>query len=99
MAKETVNTEGISSATAQLKNINNNIDSSFNTLKNVVNQLERGWNTAVGNTACLIMYQFLKMGETRSYVIQNYINTLEQQVNPGYTATENVNKLLADQFK
>lgn len=99
MAKETVNTEGISSTAEKLKSVNNNINGSFDTLKKTATRLDRGWNSMAGNAACAIMYQLFKTGETRSYVIQNYINILEQQVNPGYTETENINKLLADQFK
>jgi hypothetical protein len=32
-------------------------------------------------------------------VLQNYINLLEQQVNPGYVSAEAANTKLADKFK
>ncbi len=99
MLKEVVNTDGIASAAVKLRSVNDNINGRFDTLKNKAKQLESNWNSAAGSAASTIMYQLFKMGETRSYVIQNYINMLEQQVNPGYSETENVNKSLADQFK
>ena len=99
MSKEVVNTGGIASAAVKLRSVNDNINSSFETLKNKAKQLESNWNSGAGSTACTAMYQLFKIGETRSEVIQNYINTLEQQVNPGYIKTEEVNTSLADQFK
>lgn len=99
MIKEKINTDGIASAAAKLRSANGRIGNSLGTLKNKAKELEYSWNSAAGSKACSVVYQLFKIGETRSYVIQNYINTLEQQVNPGYSAAEEVNTSLADQFK
>ena len=99
MAIEIVNTEGISSAATKLRTVNNNINNKFDALKKKATQLESSWNSSAGNTACTTMYKLFQISETRSAVIQNYINILEQQVTPGYDATENVNTSLADLFK
>lgn len=95
----TVNTEGIADAISRLRTANDNINNSFDSLKKKSSQLERSWNSAAGSVAVTIMYELFKGGETRSSVIQNYINLLEQQVNPGYFEAEKTNKTLADMFK
>lgn len=99
MFKEAVNTEGIASAAAKLRSVNDNINDRFNTLKNITKQLESNWNSSAGSTACANMYRLLKIGETRSGFVQNYINTLERQVNLGYAKTEEINTPAVNQFE
>ena len=94
-----VNTEGISTAAVRLRNANDNISSKFDTLTKKAKALESDWNSSAGSLACSKMYELFKLSETRYSVIQNYINMLEQQVNPGYESAEKANKTLADQFK
>ena len=99
MAKQVVNTDRITSSANKLRTVNNTINSEFSTLKNKAKQLDTNWKSAAGETARTTMYQLFNNGEIRSKVLQNYINMLEQQVNPGYTGAETVNTKLADKFK
>ena len=99
MAKQVVNTDRIASASNRLRTSNNNINNEFRTLQNKAKQLDSNWKGKAGDAARTTMYQLFKNSETRSTVLQNYINMLDQQVNPGYTSTENTNTKLADKFK
>lgn len=97
--KQLVNTDGISTAAAKLRNANDNISSKFDTLAKRAKSLESDWNSSAGGLACSKMYELFKTSEIRYSVIQNYINMLEQQVNPSYQSAEEANTTLADQFK
>lgn len=99
MTKQVVNTDRLTSVANKLRTVNNNITSEFRTLQNKAKQLDTNWKGAAGEAARTTMYQLFKNNEVRSTVLQNYINMLEQQVNPGYTNTETVNTKLADKFK
>jgi len=99
MAKQEVNTDRIATAATNLRNINNNINSRFSSLKRKAEQLNTNWQSPAGEVARTTMYKLFKYSEARSAVIQNYINMLEQQINPGYINAETTNKLLADKFK
>lgn len=97
--RQFVDTEGIASVITKLRGVNENINSCFNTLEKKAKLLENDWKSPAGSRACTVMYELFNGSETRGYVIQNYINLLEQQINPGYESAENANKSLADQFK
>ncbi len=97
--KQLVNTEGISTAATKLRNVNDNISDEFDTLTKKAKLLESDWKSAAGSLACSKMYELFKYSEVRYAVIQNYINTLEQQVNPNYESAEDSNTKLADKFK
>lgn len=97
--KQLVNTEGISTAATKLRTVNDNISGKFDTLTKKARVLESDWNSSAGSLACSKMYELFKLNETRYSVIQNYINMLEQQVDPNYESAEEANKTLADQFK
>jgi len=99
MAKQVVNTNRITSSANRLRAVNNNINSEFTTLKNKAKQLDTNWKSVAGETARTTMYQLFNNSEIRSKVLQNYINILEQQINPGYTGAETANTKLADKFK
>lgn len=99
MAEQIVNTLGISSSSNKLRTANNNINEEFITLQNKAKELDNNWHGAAGEAARTTMYQLFKYSEERSKVIQNYINILEQQINPGYNNSETVNTKLADKFK
>jgi len=99
MAKQVVNTDRLTSAANKLRTVNNNINGELRTLQNKANQLDSNWKSAAGDAARTTMYQLFKNNEERSAVLQNYINMLQQQVNPGYINTETVNTKLADKFK
>lgn len=97
--KQVVNTDGISFALTKLRTVNNNINNSFHSMERKSKRLECNWNSAAGSRACTMMYQLFGGNETRSSVIQNYVNMLEQQVTPGYVSTEDTNTSIADMFK
>ncbi len=97
--KQLVNTEGISTAAVKLRSTNDNINSKFDTLTKKASSLESDWNSSAGSLACSKMYELFKLSEVRYSVIQNYVNMLEQQIDPNYNSTEEANTTLADQFK
>jgi len=99
MAKQEINTDRVTSAATKLNTANSNINTAFGTLQNKAKQLDSDWNSAAGGIAQTTMYQLFKNSEARSAVLQNYINLLEQLVNPLYIETEAVNTKLADKFK
>lgn len=99
MAKQSINTDRVVYAADKLRKTNTTINNEFRTLQKVAKRLESDWKSAAGSLAHTTMYQLLKNNEVRSDVIQNYINMLEQQVNPGYLNAENANTKLADKFK
>lgn len=99
MAKELVNTERIMSSANKLRNVNNNIDSAFSSMKKKAKNIETNWKGSAADMAKTTMYKLFNDSDARSKVLQNYVNLLEQQVNPGYINAENTNVSLADKFK
>lgn len=99
MAKQAVDTDRIASSANKLRTANNNINNEFCTLQNAAKQLNNNWKGVAGDVARTTMCQLFKNNEVRSTVLHNYVNLLEQQVNPGYINTENINTKLADKFK
>jgi len=99
MAKQSINTERVATSANKLRAVNNNINNELHILQNKAGQLDRNWKSAASSVALTAMYRIFKQSEERTKVIQNYINMLEQQVNPGYINTESVNTHLADNFK
>jgi uncharacterized protein YukE len=99
MAKQVVNTERIAASASKLRTVNGNINNEFRTLQNKAKQLDSNWKSRAGETAQTTMYQLFQNGSVRSSVLQNYINMIEQQINPGYIDAETTNTTLADKFK
>ena len=99
MSKQEVNAERIASATNKLRIANSNINNEFRTLQSRMRQLEANWKGAAGTMAQTTMHQLFNYNDARSTVIQNYLNMLERQVNPGYQEAETTNRSLADKFK
>ena len=99
MPKQSIDTTRVVSAVNKLRSANATMNSEFRSLQNVAKRLENDWKSAAGSMAHTTMYQLFGNNEIRSNVIQNYINLLEQQVNPGYVSAENANAKLADKFK
>ena len=99
MAKQTINTDRVMSAANKLRTANTNINNEFRTLQNNAKRLENDWKSSAGSAAHTTLYQLFSNSSVRSTVVQNYINMLEQQVNPGYVNSENANTKLADKFK
>ena len=98
MAKQAVDTERVTASAAKIRTADNAINSAFKTLQNKAKQLDNSWNSAAGTTAKTTMYQLFQSGAERSKVLQNYVNMLTQQVNPGYADAETANTTLADKF-
>ena len=94
-----VNTESIASSADTLRSINSNINSECNKMKNNVERIDSNWRSPAGDAAQVAIHHILKQNDERSTVIQNYINILEQLINPGYSDTETANATLADKFK
>lgn len=99
MAKQSINTDRVTSAANKLRATNTTINNEFRSLQNTAKRLEYDWKSAAGSIAHTTMYQLFNNNGVRSTVLQNYINMLEQQVNPGYINAENANIKLADKFK
>ena len=99
MAKQSIDTDRVASAANRLRSTNTAINNEFRTMQNAAKRLESDWNSRAGSAAHSTLYQLCGNNEVRSAVLENYINMLEQQVNPGYVNAENVNTRLADQFK
>ncbi len=99
MAKQIIDTVRVSQTITKLKSVNSAIDNEMTVLEGTPKRLEGGWNSMAGDIACGMLRRILPGGKARSTVIRNYINMLEQQVNPGYIATEEHNTKLSDNFK
>ncbi len=99
MTKQIIDTVRVGQTIAMLKSVNSAIDNEMTVLEGTPKRLDDGWNSRAGDIACGILRQILSGGKARSAIIRNYINMLEQQVNPGYIATEEHNTKLADNFK
>ena len=98
MTRQEVNSEQISTASNSLRTTIINIDNDFDKLRGRMRQLE-SWRGAAGTAAQTTMHQIFNFNDARSKVLQNYLNMLEQQVNPGYQSAETTNRSLADKFK
>lgn len=99
MAIQTVDTDKVAQTALKLRKADDNINNKFCNLQNETKKLEKIWKGAAGTAAQTTIYRLFQNNEARSAVLRNYINLLEQQVSPGYTKAETVNKKLADSFK
>lgn len=98
MSIQKVNTEAIAAAASAITTANNRINCEFERVRAAGNSMDNSWNSKAGNTARDMMYQLFSGNETRSSVLQNYANTLQQVVTPGYDLGEKENTKLADLF-
>lgn len=98
MSRQLVIAEIILSAARSIQRADNTINIELSDLSKVMRHLEN-WIGAAGTAAQTAVYQILNYNEARSTVMQNYINMLEQQVNPGYQEAESTNQSLAEQFR
>ena len=98
MSNQFINTPGVADAASRIRAANGNINNSFSTLQSRMLPINN-WQGAAGSVAQTTMHQLFKMSGVRSSILQNYVNILEQQVNPNYQSAESTNKLLADQFR
>ena len=68
-------------------------------MKSDIDMLARSWQGRAGSQASNEIYKILDGNSTRSDVLQNYVNALNQMIVPGYHNVENANKSLAEAFK
>ena len=100
MARQSIDTDRVSTTITHLKNIKQNINSAFTTMERTSKStLEWNWKSPAGDSAMTLLLELLKDNKARDTVLQNYITFLEQQINPGYINAEATNKSLASQFK
>lgn len=99
MSEQSINLENVSIAISGLRTANENINNAFRAVETAAKRLDSNWNSRAGSLANTSMYQLLENNTARSTILQNYVNLLEQQVNPGYRSAEETNIKLADQFK
>ena len=99
MTKQMVDTERLQAGAQSLRRINDQLNSAFDQMKKGTSSLEEDWRSAAGEQAVTAMYELFRGQEARDTVLRNYIQMLEQQVQPGYVQAETANRSLADQFK
>ena len=99
MAKQTIDTDRVTTSIASLRTANKNITIAYESLKSKIKQLETYWKGKAGTAAQTTVLALNKISDVRSLVIDNYVITLEKVVVPGYNESEIVNAKLADKFK
>ena len=97
--KQTIDTARVAASANKLRAVNSNINRQFQSFRGIARRIEGNWNSRAGSTAVTQLYQLLQGNQARSDILQNYINMLAQQVDPGYEGAEAANTSLADQFK
>lgn len=99
MSKQMVDTERLRLGGQSLSRINDQINNAFAEMRKSAERLEPNWQSAAGEKAVTTIYTLFRSQEDRDKVLRNYIQLLEQQVQPGYVQAETANLSLADQFK
>lgn len=98
MALQKVNTEAIASMATDIANANQKMNEAFSRVEIDGKNMDTRWNSKAGTQAATIMYNLFKGNEARSAVLENYVTFLQQFINPSYTAAEEQNTKLSDQF-
>jgi len=95
-----VNKTIIARAATNIANINTRIKNDFDAVIKEMNSLPSVWSGKASEQA-VSQFQSIRNAyvSDRFSVIDNYVKFLRNQVDAGYTQTENVNKSLADQFR
>ena len=95
-----INTDAVVTAAGNIKLFNTQMREGFANVQTAITKLDQSWDGSAATTAISkfneIKSQFL---DARYNVLNNYVNFLLQQVDEGYTQTEDANVSLADQFK
>ena len=99
MTRQLVDTDQIRASAQSLRRINEQINSAFEQMRKETCGLDQDWQSAAGEAAMTAMYTLFRNQEARDKVLRNYIQMLEQQIQPGYVQAETANLSLADQFK
>lgn len=98
MALQKVNTEAINQMAAAIADANANLNDAVSDLYTDGKNMDANWDSKAGSAAVTLMYDLFKGNEARSVVLENYVAFLRQYVTQGYTAAEDQNTKLADQF-
>lgn len=95
-----VDTERVSSAAKQIAQYNRKIREDFSAVEAAMRALNNVWDGTASSQAMSAFHELKHAyDEPRYEVMNNYVTFLHQQVDPGYTQTENTNVSLADRFK
>lgn len=97
--KQSLETEALDAAISALRGANNAMNSAFTAVERQGSVLNCSWISGAGNAAVTTLYKLIKGNESRSAVLQNYINFLSQQVEQGYISVEDCNTSLAAYFR
>ena len=95
-----VNTAHITATANKIANYNTVIRNEFSSVEAAIKSLNHSWDSVVSNSAISSFHAIKNTyHDARYHVVDNYVTFLRQQVDAGYTQTENTNKSLADAFK
>jgi len=95
-----VNVAGVRTCAGNIKNLNNDMNKSFDTMQKAINALDASWDGSASSSAISEFNSIRnKYKDVRYKVIDNYVAFLYQQIGEGYTSAEAQNKSLADAFK
>lgn len=100
MSKVKINTDLVSDLAGKISNGNNEIQTAFDAVISSVNGLGNSWSgAAYGHASASFGSIREKYYHARYNSVNNYANTLRNQMVKGYTEAETSNIRLADQFK
>lgn len=100
MSATKINTDLVAGLADKIVNGNNDIQTAFDTAIASVNSLRNSWSgAAYGHASASFDSIKEKYYNARYNGVNNYANTLKNQMVKGYTETEISNVRLADQFK
>lgn len=95
-----VDTARVVAAAKNISNLNNKISDEFSSVESAIKGLDNVWSGEASAKGISSFYELKNaFNEPRYTVVDNFVRFLKQQVNAGYTHTENENKSLADLFK
>ena len=95
-----INTDAAVTAAGMIEQINNAINTEFESVIKSVRNLDASWDGPASNNA-ISRFEAIKKQcrESRYNVLKNYSTLLLNAVGQGYEKTESSNISLADQFK
>ncbi len=95
-----VNTQGVVDVAEFLDRVNDRIKDDFVVAEKKNEQLADAWDGVVSDKAISAFNEVRsKYSSERYSIMKSYSTYLKSVVDPGYTATEETNKSLADKFK
>lgn len=100
MANLKIDTAAVTTAAANIGNINKQIRDGIDQVESAIKRLDNSWDGSA-STAAISKYSEMKSKfvDARFKVMENYRRYLLEQVGQGYVQTEDVNKKLSERFK